>query len=66
MIDDIGSGALGPGRPPGLGDEPTAADGIAAGADLVLFSGRQAAGRPAMRDHGRNRRGDRPDRESTP
>ena len=46
MIDDIGSGALGPGRPPGVGDEPTAADGIAAGADLVLFSGDKLLGGP--------------------
>ena len=46
MIDDIGSGALGPGRPPGIGDEPTAAAGIAAGADLVLFSGDKLLGGP--------------------
>ena len=46
MIDDIGSGALGPGRPPQVGDEPTAAAGIAAGADLVLFSGDKLLGGP--------------------
>ena len=46
MIDDIGSGALGPGRPPHAGDEPTAAAGIAAGADLVLFSGDKLMGGP--------------------
>jgi L-seryl-tRNA(Ser) seleniumtransferase len=46
MIDDIGSGALGPGRPVGVGDEPTAADAIAAGADLVLFSGDKLLGGP--------------------
>jgi L-seryl-tRNA(Ser) seleniumtransferase len=46
MIDDIGSGALGPGRPPGVGDEPTAAASIAAGADLVLFSGDKLMGGP--------------------
>jgi L-seryl-tRNA(Ser) seleniumtransferase len=46
MIDDIGSGALGPGRPPHLGDEPTAAGAIAAGADLVLFSGDKLLGGP--------------------
>ena len=46
MIDDIGSGALGPGRPPHVGDEPTAAAGIAAGADLVLFSGDKLLGGP--------------------
>jgi L-seryl-tRNA(Ser) seleniumtransferase len=46
MIDDIGSGALGPGRPPAVSDEPTATDGIAAGADLVLFSGDKLLGGP--------------------
>jgi L-seryl-tRNA(Ser) seleniumtransferase len=46
MIDDIGSGALGPGRPPALADEPTAAAGIAAGADVVLFSGDKLLGGP--------------------
>jgi L-seryl-tRNA(Ser) seleniumtransferase len=46
MIDDIGSGALGPGRPPGVCDEPTASAGIAAGADLVLFSGDKLLGGP--------------------
>jgi L-seryl-tRNA(Ser) seleniumtransferase len=46
VIDDIGSGALGPGRPPGVRDEPTAAAGIAAGADLVLFSGDKLLGGP--------------------
>ncbi len=46
MIDDIGSGALGPGQPPHAGDEPTAAAAIAAGADLVLFSGDKLLGGP--------------------
>jgi L-seryl-tRNA(Ser) seleniumtransferase len=45
-IDDIGSGALGPGSPPGVGDEPTASEAIAAGADLVLFSGDKLLGGP--------------------
>jgi L-seryl-tRNA(Ser) seleniumtransferase len=45
-IDDIGSGALAPGRPPGAGDEPTAAGSLAAGADLVLFSGDKLLGGP--------------------
>jgi L-seryl-tRNA(Ser) seleniumtransferase len=45
-LDDIGSGALRPGCPPGVGDEPTAAEGIAAGADLVLFSGDKLLGGP--------------------
>ncbi|WP_165229383.1 L-seryl-tRNA(Sec) selenium transferase [Aquisphaera insulae] len=46
LIDDIGSGALGPGMPPGIAGEPTAAEGIAAGADLVLFSGDKLLGGP--------------------
>ncbi len=45
-IDDIGSGALGPGIPPVSDDEPTAAEGLAAGADLVLFSGDKLLGGP--------------------
>jgi L-seryl-tRNA(Ser) seleniumtransferase len=46
MIDDIGSGALGPGRPPTVSGEPTACESIAAGADLVLFSGDKLLGGP--------------------
>ena len=46
MIDDIGSGAIGPGRPPHTDDEPTATAAIAAGADLVLFSGDKLLGGP--------------------
>jgi L-seryl-tRNA(Ser) seleniumtransferase len=46
MIDDIGSGALGRGLPLDVADEPTAAAGIAAGADLVLFSGDKLLGGP--------------------
>jgi L-seryl-tRNA(Ser) seleniumtransferase len=46
LIDDVGSGALGPGCPPRVGDEPTAADAISAGADLVLFSGDKLLGGP--------------------
>ncbi len=45
-IDDIGSGAIKPGCPPGLEGEPTAAEAIAAGADLVLFSGDKLLGGP--------------------
>lgn len=45
-IDDIGSGALRPGCPPGVEDEPTAAGGLAAGADLILFSGDKLLGGP--------------------
>jgi L-seryl-tRNA(Ser) seleniumtransferase len=45
-IDDIGSGVLRPGSPPGVADEPSAVEGIAAGADLVLFSGDKLLGGP--------------------
>ena len=45
-IDDIGSGALAPGCPPVVTDEPTAAAGLAAGADVVLFSGDKLLGGP--------------------
>jgi L-seryl-tRNA(Ser) seleniumtransferase len=45
-IDDIGSGALGPGRPPGVVGEPTVAEGLASGADLVLCSGDKLLGGP--------------------
>src|SRR5438309_920635 len=45
-IDDIGSGALGPGRPPHVAGEPTASEGLAGGADLVLASGDKLLGGP--------------------
>jgi L-seryl-tRNA(Ser) seleniumtransferase len=45
-IDDIGSGALDAGRPPGITDEPTVAASVAAGADLVMFSGDKLLGGP--------------------
>jgi L-seryl-tRNA(Ser) seleniumtransferase len=45
-IDDIGSGALGPGRPPMMTQEPTVAESLAAGADLVLCSGDKLLGGP--------------------
>jgi L-seryl-tRNA(Ser) seleniumtransferase len=45
-IDDIGSGAIRPGMMPEAGDEPTAEEAIAAGVDLVLFSGDKLLGGP--------------------
>jgi L-seryl-tRNA(Ser) seleniumtransferase len=41
LVDDLGSGALFP-----LGDEPTAAASVAAGADVVCFSGDKLLGGP--------------------
>ena len=41
LVDDLGSGALAP-----LGDEPLARDSLAAGADLVCFSGDKLLGGP--------------------
>ncbi len=41
LVDDLGSGALVP-----LGDEPQAAESVAAGADLVCFSGDKLLGGP--------------------
>ncbi|MBV8488342.1 MAG: L-seryl-tRNA(Sec) selenium transferase [Planctomycetaceae bacterium] len=46
MIDDIGSGALRPGQPPGVASEPDAATSLDARADLVLFSGDKLLGGP--------------------
>jgi L-seryl-tRNA(Ser) seleniumtransferase len=45
-IDDVGSGVLRPGLPPGVGDEPTMAGSFAAGADVVLGSGDKLLGGP--------------------
>jgi L-seryl-tRNA(Ser) seleniumtransferase len=41
LVDDLGSGALGP-----FGDEPTPAGSLRAGADLVCFSGDKLLGGP--------------------
>lgn len=46
VIDDIGSGALRKGDCPLFLDEPTATESIAAGADMVLFSGDKLLGGP--------------------
>jgi len=45
-IDDVGSGALGPDRPPHVAGEPTLAEGLSAGADVVLGSGDKLLGGP--------------------
>ncbi len=46
VVDDVGSGALFPTAPFGLGEEPTVADRVAAGADVVCFSGDKLLGGP--------------------
>ena len=46
VIDDIGSGALLDLAPFGIRGEPTAADSVRAGADVVLFSGDKLLGGP--------------------
>ncbi len=45
-IDDVGSGVLREGLPPEVGDEPTMAASMAAGADVVLGSGDKLLGGP--------------------
>ena len=45
-IDDVGSGVLRRGMPPGVDEEPAMADSIAAGADVVLGSGDKLLGGP--------------------
>ncbi len=46
VVDDLGSGALLPTAPFGLGDEPTVGERVAAGPDLVCFSGDKLLGGP--------------------
>jgi L-seryl-tRNA(Ser) seleniumtransferase len=46
LIDDLGSGAMIDTRPYGLGEEPLVQDSVAAGADVVLFSGDKLVGGP--------------------
>jgi len=46
LVDDLGSGALSPSNNLLLGDEPTARESLAAGAQLVCFSGDKLLGGP--------------------
>jgi L-seryl-tRNA(Ser) seleniumtransferase len=46
LVDDLGSGHLAPSNSLLLGEEPSARDSLAAGADLVCFSGDKLLGGP--------------------
>ena len=46
LVDDLGSGHLSPSNSLLLGEEPSAAESLAAGADLVCFSGDKLLGGP--------------------
>ena len=46
VVDDVGSGALFPTAPFGLGEEPTVRERVQAGADVVCFSGDKLLGGP--------------------
>ena len=59
VVDDLGSGALFPTAPFGLGDEPTVGERVAAGPDLVCFSGDKLLGGPQCGRAGRAARGRR-------
>jgi L-seryl-tRNA(Ser) seleniumtransferase len=46
LVDDLGSGSLGPSNAVLLGDEPDVRESVSAGADLVCFSGDKLLGGP--------------------